>query len=84
MYGVGPQLPGQANHAREGVAYPFGFKIVKRDISGYFLQIGTDRLDQSQMVLKARAIQMSQKRHNDSLGPSPAEGRHEKQDSSAR
>jgi hypothetical protein len=66
------------------VAYPLGLEIVKRDIGRYFLQERTCRLDQSQMGLEARAIQMAQERHNHSLRSPAAEVRHEKQNSSAR
>jgi hypothetical protein len=66
------------------VAYPLGFKIVKRDISRHFFQIGANRLDQSQMGLKAQAIQVPQKRDNHSLRSPAAEVRHEKQNSFAR
>jgi hypothetical protein len=78
MYDLRLQLPGQANHARKGVAHSFGFQIVKRDISGYFLQIGADRLDQGQMWIEARAVQALKERHNHSLRSPATEGRHEK------
>jgi hypothetical protein len=66
------------------VAYPFRFQIVKRDISRYFLKVGADCLDQGQMRLEARAIQVLKKRHNHSLRPPAAEVRHEKQNSLSR
>jgi hypothetical protein len=57
---------------------------VKRDIRGYFLQIGANRFDQGQVGLDARAIEMPQERHHHSLRSPAAEVRHEEQNSSAR
>jgi hypothetical protein len=66
------------------VADPLGLQVVKGDISGYFLKIGADRLDQGQMGLEARAIQVLKYRHIRSLCSPATEGRQEKQNSFAR
>jgi hypothetical protein len=84
MYDVGPHLPRQANHPREGVSYAFGFQVVKRDIGRYVFQERTCRLDQGQMGLEARAVQVLKERRNHSLRSPATEGRHEKQNSFAR
>jgi hypothetical protein len=41
------------------------------DVGWHFLKVRANRLDQGQMELEARAIQVPQERHNHSLGSPP-------------